>query len=719
MKQIVAILCAAFLISGSIKAAEGMWIPILLQKYNIEEMQELGFKLTAEDIYSVNQASMKDAVVIFGSGCTGELISNEGLLITNHHCGYSAIQSHSSLENDYLTNGFWAMNRDEELTNPGLKATFLRSMKDVTEAVLEGVTEEMTEKERNSVISKNSKAIKDEAIKDTHFTAVLKPFFHGNQYFLFVNEVFTDVRLVGAPPSAIGKFGGDTDNWMWPRHTGDFSLFRIYANEDNEPAEYAEENKPYTPKHHFPISMKGVSEGDFTMVFGYPGSTYEYVPSYHIKMITEKVNPTLIDVRTKKLEIMNRYQGADPAVRIKYAAKNASTSNSWKRWIGEIKGLDKLNAIEKKEEQEVAFQKWADASGNDKYKTVLTEYKGIYEEYSKYYITYSYISEMIRRNGMEGVGLSGYFDGLISEIEKDTVDNEVVLSKKEGIITRYQKFFKDYYMPLDKEETAMLLQVYQENIDANFLPDVYMLINGKYNGDISKYVDMVFEKSVFMNQNTAEAFVNNFSKKSIKKLHKDPAYILLDSFVELAKSNVVDQYKELRSKIMLLDRTYMAGLMEFENDKVFYPDANFTLRVSYGQVSAYEPKDAVQFKYYTTLEGIIEKDNPDIYDYRVPAKLKELHTTKDFGKYEVNGTVPVCFVATNHTTGGNSGSPVVNANGELIGINFDRAWEGVMSDLMYNPEQCRNISLDVRYVLFLIDKFAGASYLLNEMTIIE
>ncbi|WP_068472334.1 S46 family peptidase [Saccharicrinis aurantiacus] len=719
MKQIVAILCAAFLISGSIKAAEGMWIPILLQKYNIEEMQELGFKLTAEDIYSVNQASMKDAVVIFGGGCTGELISNEGLLITNHHCGYGAIQSHSSLENDYLTNGFWAMNRDEELTNPGLKATFLRSMKDVTEEVLEGVTEEMTEKERNSVISKNSKAIKDEAIKDTHFTAVLKPFFHGNQYFLFVNEVFTDVRLVGAPPSAIGKFGGDTDNWMWPRHTGDFSLFRIYANADNEPAEYAEENKPYTPKHHFPISMKGVSEGDFTMVFGYPGSTYEYVPSYHIKMITEEVNPTLIDVRTKKLEIMNRYQGADPAVRIKYAAKNASTSNSWKRWIGEIKGLDKLNAIEKKEEQEVAFQKWADASDNDKYKTVLTEYKGIYEEYSKYYITYSYISEMIRRNGMEGVGLSGYFDGLISEIEKDTVDNEVVLSKKEGIVARYQKFFKDYYMPLDKEETAMLLQMYQENIDAKFLPDVYMLINGKYKGDISKYVDMVFEKSIFMNQNTAEAFVNNFSKKSIKKLHKDPAYILLDSFVELAKSDVVDQYKELRSKIMLLDRTYMAGLMEFENDKVFYPDANFTLRVSYGQVSAYEPKDAVQFKHYTTLEGIIEKDNPDIYDYRVPAKLKELHTTKDFGKYEVNGTVPVCFVATNHTTGGNSGSPVVNANGELIGINFDRAWEGVMSDLMYNPEQCRNISLDVRYVLFLIDKFAGASYLLNEMTIIE
>jgi len=719
MKQIVAILCAAFLISGSIKAAEGMWIPILLQKYNIEEMQELGFKLTAEDIYSVNQASMKDAVVIFGGGCTGELISNEGLLITNHHCGYGAIQSHSSLENDYLTNGFWAMNRDEELTNPGLKATFLRSMKDVTEEVLEGVTEEMTEKERNSVISKNSKAIKDEAIKDTHFTAVLKPFFHGNQYFLFVNEVFTDVRLVGAPPSAIGKFGGDTDNWMWPRHTGDFSLFRIYANSDNEPAEYAEENKPYAPKHHFPISMKGVSEGDFTMVFGYPGSTYEYVPSYHIKMITEEVNPTLIDVRTKKLEIMNRYQGADPAVRIKYAAKNASTSNSWKRWIGEIKGLDKLNAIEKKEEQEVAFQKWADASGIDKYKTVLSEYKDIYEEYSKYYITYSYISEMIRRNGMEGVGLSGYFDGLISEIEKDTVDNDAVLSKKEGIITRYQKFFKDYYMPLDKEETAMLLQMYQENIDAKFLPDVYMLINGKYKGDISKYVDMVFEKSIFMNQNTAEAFVNNFSKKSIKKLHKDPAYILLDSFVELAKSNVVDQYKELRSKIMLLDRTYMAGLMEFENDKVFYPDANFTLRVSYGQVSAYEPKDAVQFKYYTTLEGIIEKDNPDIYDYRVPAKLKELHTTKDFGKYEVNGTVPVCFVATNHTTGGNSGSPVVNANGELIGINFDRAWEGVMSDLMYNPEQCRNISLDVRYVLFLIDKFAGASYLLNEMTIIE
>ncbi len=719
MKKVTGLLLALFLWAGMLKADEGMWIPILLEKYNIEEMQQLGFKLTAEDIYSINKASMKDAVVIFGGGCTGELISDEGLLITNHHCGYRAIQSHSSVEHDYLTNGFWAMNRNEELINSDLTATFLRRMEDVTAKVLDGVSDGMVEAKREEIIANNITKIKQEAIKGTHYEARVAPFFQGNQYFLFVNEVFKDVRLVGAPPSAIGKFGGDTDNWMWPRHTGDFSLFRIYANKDNAPAAYSADNVPYKPAHHFPISLKGVKEGDFTMVFGYPGSTYEYVPSNHLKMITEEVNPKLIDVRTNKLEIMNRYQGADPAVRIQYAAKNASVSNTWKRWIGENRGLAKLDAINKKEAQEEAFQKWAEGQSNEAYKTVLAKYDELYPEFTTYYETYSYIVELIRRNGMEAVSESRMLEGLIQSYEKDTIDEERVAKLKEYIISDLKGFYKDYYKPLDKEMTAMLLSMYSENIDAQFQPEIYSVINKKYKGDIQKYVDDVFAKSVMVDQNTAENFIQSFSKKSVKKLEKDPAFVLYKSFESLMKDKVIDTYKDLRRKLSLLDRTYMAGLMAFEKDKVFYPDANFTLRITYGQVKGYEARDAVDFKFYTTLKGIMEKDNPDIYDYKVPQKLKDLYAQKDFGAYEKDGTVPVCFLATNHTTGGNSGSPVLNANGELIGINFDRAWEGVMSDLMYNPEQCRNISLDVHYVLFLIDKFAGAGYLLDEMTIVK
>ncbi len=719
MKKVTGLFLALFLWAGMLRADEGMWIPILLEKYNIAEMQEMGFKLTAEDIYSINQASMKDAVVIFGGGCTGELISDEGLLITNHHCGYRAIQSHSSIEHDYLTNGFWAMSREEELINPDLTATFLRRMEDVTNEVLNGVEENMEEADREKIIADNISEIKKNAIKGTHYTAQVTPFFQGNQYFLFVNEVFSDVRLVGAPPSAIGKFGGDTDNWMWPRHTGDFSLFRIYANKENEPAQYADDNVPYKPLHHFPISLKGVNEGDFTMVFGYPGSTYEYVPSNHIKMITEDVNPKLIDLRTQKLEIMNKFQGADPAVRIQYAAKNAGVSNSWKRWIGEIKGLEKLDAINKKEVQEKAFQTWADGQGKESYKTVLSQYDEVYPEFTTYYLTYSYLLEMIRRNGMEAATQSRMLEGLLKAYQMDTIDEEKTAKLKAYIIDDLKGFYKDYYKPLDKEMTAMLLSMYRQNIDAKFQPDVYDLIDKKYKGDINKYVETVFEKSVFVDQETVESFIQSFSKKSIKKLEKDPAYVLYKSFEKVMKDEVIDTYKDLRRQRSLLDRTYMAGLMAFESDKVFYPDANFTLRVTYGKVKGYEARDAVDFKHYSTLKGIIEKDNPDIYDYRVPQKLKDLYAQKDFGRYEKNGTVPVCFLATNHTTGGNSGSPVLNANGELIGINFDRAWEGVMSDLMYNPEQCRNISLDVHYVLFLIDKFAGAGYLLDEMTIVE
>ena len=477
---------------------------------------------------------------------------------------------------------------------------------------------------------------------------------------------------MGAPPSAIGKFGGDTDNWMWPRHTGDFSMFRIYADKDNKPAEYSKDNVPYKPAQHFPVSLKGVNEGDFTMVFGYPGSTYQYVPSYHLKMLTETVNPKLIDVRTEKLAIMNRYQEADPAVRIKYAAKNARISNSWKRWIGENRGLEILDAINKKQQFEADFTKWAKAQAPE-YAALLNDYETIYKDYTNYNLTYGYYREMIRSNGMEIAYMPRQMSALKAMYKTDEFNAEAAQKVKDRLIERAELFFKDYYKPIDKELSAKLLSMYAQNIDAGFQPDVYELINGKFKGDINKYVDVLFSKSIFDDKEAVMAFINNFSVKSIKKLDKDPAYILNKSFTRVYDKNVYPQMKKYSVALGELNKEYMAAQMKFESDKVFYPDANFTLRVSYGQVKGYTARDAVYYKHFTTLEGIMEKDNPEIYDYRVPAKLKELYANKDYGRYEVDGTVPVCFVATNHTTGGNSGSPVLNADGHLIGINFDRS----------------------------------------------
>ena len=705
-------------------ADEGMWIPILLKKYNIEQMKKKGFKLTADDIYSINHASLKDAVMIFGGGCTGELISDQGLLITNYHCGYRQIQQHSTVDHDYLTNGFWAMSKDEELPNPGLTVTFLKRMEDVTDKVLNGVTDDTPETERETIIKKNISKIIEEATKGNDYQAIVKPFFYGNQYFLFINQIFKDVRLVGAPPSAIGKFGGDTDNWMWPRHTGDFSVFRIYANKNNEPAEYSKDNVPYKPAKHFTISLKKVKKDEFTFVFGYPGSTHEYVPSYHLKMLTGYIYPKLIDVRGEKLNIMNSYQEKDPKVRIQYAAKNASISNSWKRWIGETKGLARFHAIEKKQEFEQRFNAWCkdDPQREKKYGSLLQQYKKVYDVYEPYSLAASYISELVFRNGIEIAQMAGSFGTLVNLYEKSGkkgVDQEKLTAIKASLQKNTERFYKDFYMPLDKEMTAKLLTMYKENVPARFLPGIYQYIDKHYKGDIGRYTDKLFEASLFRDEASAENILNNISSKTVKKIEKDPAYVLFKSFKEEYTDNISPELKKLGQQLNELNRKYMAAQMEFEKNKVFYPDANFTLRVTYGNVKGYNPRDAVHYMYFTTIDGVIEKDNPEIYDYNVPEKLKTLYKEKDYGQYEIDGTVPVCFVATNHTTGGNSGSPVLNGEGQLIGINFDRAWEGVMSDLMYDPKICRNISLDMHYMLFLIDKFAGAGYLLDEMTIVK
>lgn len=711
-RKIIAISVLA-LITGFAKADEGQWIPMLIDR-NISEMQQMGCRLSADDIYSANHTSIKDAIVIFGKGCTGEIVSDKGLILTNHHCGYDAIQKHSSVQFDYLTNGFWAKGQDQELPNPGLTATLLVNMSDVTARILDGTKGVADDGKRSEIINKNIKAVTDSATSGTHYEAIVKPFFKGNQYLLFVNEVFTDIRLVGAPPSAIGKFGGDTDNWMWPRHTGDFSIFRIYADKDNKPAEFSPNNVPYKPKKHLTISTKGVTEGDFTMVLGYPGTTNEYAPSYQLEMIANAIDPALIELRTAKLNVMNRHQNADKSVRIKYASKNASTSNAWKKWKGEIAGLKRINAFETKRNYENKFQKWAESTAEreSKYGNILSSYAKIYPEYEKALLTKNYISELCYRDGVETFDVAGILKKLIVATNDNSVDEEILATT----IKEVDDFYKNYDSDLDCEMSAAVIDCYIKNIDLKYQPTEFIKLKTKE--DILKKVNQLFSKSWLDNSEKITLLLNNWNKQSANTIEKDPIYKLYRE-IESIYAGVYNETEEVYAKLKQLDKDYMLAQMEFEPQRQFYPDANFTLRITYGKVAGYEPKDGVRYKYQTTLDGIIEKDNPDIYDYKVPEKLKQLYAAKDYGRYAVNGKIPTCFVATNHTTGGNSGSPVLNANGQLVGINFDRAWDGVMSDMIYNRDICRNISLDIRYLLFLVDKFADAKYLIDEMDIVD
>ncbi len=696
---------------NSSRADEGMWIPLLIEKFNIEDMQEKGFKLSAEDIYSINQACIKDAIVIFGRGCTGDLVSDQGLLLTNHHCGYGAIQKHSSIEHDYLTDGFWAMNKTQELPNPDLTVKFLNRIEDVTDKVLGNVAKNLSEKERDAIIVANIEKIKTEAIGETQLIASVKPFYYGNQYYLFVYEEYKDVRLVGAPPSAIGKFGGDTDNWVWPRHTGDFSIFRIYADKDNKPAEYSPDNVPYKPKKFLPISIKGINEGDFTWVLGYPGGTMQYITSDAIKLIKDVRNPDRIMLRDKRLDVMNAYMDRNDTIRIKYASKHARISNSWKRWKGEIIGLERLNAIDNKVEFEEKFNEWA--FNHNEYKNVVSELTNIYGNIEKYVVAYDYYREAIM--AVEIVNFAARFDDLI-KMKDDDIEKELLDIKIEELKKRMESFYKDYIQSIDQEIFNELLPMYYSNVDQEFLPDLSGLgLSDNY----SQFIESLYSTTIFNNKDKMLEFLNSESEDNFKVLENDPVFKFYKTFNELYTNEVFPVYDSLGNRANNLYRNYMKGIMEMQEHKVLFPDANFTMRVSYGEVKGSYPRDGVSYLYYTTLDGVIEKDDPNIYDYDVPGKLKELYTSKDYGMYEVDGTVPVCFIATNHTTGGNSGSPVLDADGNLIGLNFDRVWEGIMSDMVFDPEQSRNISLDIRYVLFIVDKFAGAQHLINEMTIIK
>ena len=653
-------------------ADEGMWLPSQIAQ-RINDMQAKGFKLSAEDLYSINNSSLKDAIVHFNGGCTGELISNEGLLITNHHCGYSKIQYHSSVEHDYLKDGFWAMTREQELANPDLYVAFLEYMEDVTDEVLKGYAPGMSEEERNSIIRTNSdKIIKETVSKGKGLKAKIAPLYYGNQYFIWVYKVFTDVRLVGAPPSAVGKFGGDTDNWMWPRHTGDFSLFRIYAGKDNEPAAYSPENVPYRPKKFFKINASGIQEGDFTLVYGFPGRTNEYLMSHAVDYTANVSNPHKIKLRTLRLDIQNREMEKSQAVRIQYASKNANVSNSWKKWQGERKGIIKMNTIENKRNYEKAFAEWAKGK---------PEYEGLGEKFAE---LYSNIEEL----------------SLVNDYQKEAINViEFVKYAANRANADSALFYKDYYKPIDKDIFIALVSEYDKVI-ADKYKAPYFKEKLAEMGSVEKWADAIYD---------------NDSMELAKELYVETNKHFNKEFKPYLDS--------INAEITLLYRKYMKGQIEFNEqtggDRVFYPDANSTLRIAYGSVKGYSPSDAVYFTPVSTIEGIMQKDNPNIYDYDVPQVLRDAYATKNYGKWDVNGTVPVAFIATNHTSGGNSGSPVIDGNGNLIGVNFDRVWEGTMSDVVFDPEVCRNIALDIRFALFFIDRCAGAQHLIDEMVIVQ
>ena len=684
-------------------ADEGMWLPSLISQ-RIADMQAKGFHLSAEDIYNVNEASLKDAVVLFGRGCTGELVSPEGLLLTNHHCGYSQIQKHSSVEHDYLRDGFWAMSRKEELPNEGLTVKFLERMDDVTEIILKGYNPSMSEQERTDLVKANSKALINEVTKDGKgLKAIVEALYYGNQYFLFIYREYSDVRLVGAPPSAIGKFGGDTDNWMWPRHTGDFSIFRIYADKDNNPAEYSADNVPYKPKKYFQVSAKGVKEGDFTFIYGFPGKTQEYIHSEAVKYIEKLGDPHKIALRTIRLDIMNKHQSQSQKVRIQYSSKHASVANAWKKMQGEVKGLVKNKTVEMKQNYEKAFDRWA---ANGEFDGVIGTLDSLYKVLEPYAFTNDYYNETART-----VEVSNFAASIKKLYDKDgNYDSE----KAEQLA---KTFFKDYYMPIDKECFAAIMTEFDANVPEEFKPEYFKKQMRKFKG-AENWAEYIFSKTIF----TDESKVAALGAKDLKKVEKDPAIVFYNEFVKWHEAAIAPHTKRLNAEIQLAYRDYMRGQLVYSRTqrvaKDFYPDANLTLRVAYGHVKGYSPADAIYYKPSSTIKGIMEKDNPDIFDYNIPQRLRDIYAAKDFGAWtDENGEVPVCFIATNHTTGGNSGSPVINADGELIGLNFDRVWEGTMSDIIYDPEICRNITLDVRYVLFTIEKIGGAGYLLDEMTI--
>lgn len=710
------LLAAAILLAPIARADEGMWLLPLLKKYNAAEMQKLGLKLAPEDIYSPNQTSLKDAIVIFGNGCTGEVVSSKGLVLTNHHCGYGAIQKHSTVEHDYLKDGFWAQSFDEEIPTPGLTVTFLISIQDVTDEITKGLAENLSERERNIAIGKIADSLENVATEGNHYKATVDSFYGGNQFYLLVYEVFNDIRMVGAPPSSIGKFGADTDNWMYPRHTGDFALFRIYADKDNKPAAFSPENQPYKPRKSLTLSIAGYEEGDFAMIMGYPGSTDRYMTSWEVEQTMSITNTDRAHIRGIKQEIWMRHMESDPAIRIKYSSKYAGSANYWKNAIGQNEALKRLKVVEEKKKIEQEFQQWVmqNPERETKYGQALQLIEQSVEELNTPMHYAAYYSEALFQ-GCEFNRLAGDFRRLESALrENDTAI--IALFKRIGNQQLEESWFKDYDLNTDKETTKAMLKLFKKEMPSSVLPDIYNVIDKKFKGNIDRFVDKLFETSIMVSHERIKRFME---KPNLKTLEKDLGYqFALSTRNGLAE--VTKKLSEARFNLRKGHRIYIAGQLEMLEGKPSYPDANFSMRLTYGTIQGYKPRDGVSYNYYTTTQGIIEKENPDEWEFIVPERLKELHELKDFERYGLeNSTMPVNFLTTNDITGGNSGSPVLNGHGHLIGVAFDGNWESLSGDIAFEKEMQRCINVDIRYVLFVIDKFAGCTRLLDEMKIVK
>ncbi|MBL7798446.1 MAG: S46 family peptidase [Saprospiraceae bacterium] len=701
-----------------LSAQGGMWLPMHLEKQNEKEMKSLGLKLEADDIYAPNRPSIKDAICQFSGGCTGEMISPEGLLLTNHHCGFGAISEHSTLEHNYVEDGFWAMSRADEIPCPGETAMFISRMEDVTALALLGVTEAMNERDRQSQIDKNLAQIRVNTKKEKWEEILIRPFYNGNQYFLFVTVTYTDVRLVGAPPSSIGKFGADTDNWVWPRHTGDFSLFRVYADKDNRPAPFSADNRPLRPAHFLPISLEGVAEGDFTMVYGFPGRTDEYLSASALRQTAEVTNPVRVDIRDKALKTMDRFMRNDPAIKIQYISRFASIANAWKKWLGEMQGLQTYKAVAKRQEYEAEFVRRINQNPDWKirYNNLLPRLNQTHKDMEPYAEARDNYLETFLRN----VQVMGLASGLTNWVKTYDDGNLPAFSAKiKEVDGQMAGAFREMNPAVDKAVFAVLAERFAKTMRPEW-GGAYVKSEAERLGGFDKLADYLYANSALTNPDRWASLAAGDAGALGKALSQDPVLVLWRGVSKPYQEQVVPKLQELQSGLNLLQRQYMSAQMQVFKDKRFFPDANGTLRLTYGKVNGYSPRDAVRYEFRTHLDGVLEKYVPGDYEFDVPKKLIDLWKAKDYGQYAAkDGRMPVAFLGTNHTTGGNSGSPALDARGNLVGLNFDRVWEGTMSDLNYDPAICRNIMVDARYILFIIDKYAGAGYLLNEMKIVK
>lgn len=711
------IIIISLFITTLAKADEGMWLPQLLAQLNEKQMKSMGMKISAKDIYSINSGSLKDAIVSFGGFCTGEVISSKGLVLTNHHCGFDNIQNHSTLERNYIRDGFWAKNYAEEIPNPGLFVTFIVRIDDVSKQVLEGVTAGMKESERQSTIDKNITALRSASTRESYQNNFVRPFFEGNQYFLFTTETYNDVRLVGAPPSAIGNFGKDTDNWVWPRHTGDFSMFRIYAGKDNKPANYSADNIPYTPKRSLAISLDGVAENDFTMVFGFPGRTTQYLPSPAVEQIMLVNDPAKIAIRDKALMVIDGYMRKDESIKIQYASKYAGIQNSHKKWQGEVLGLTSTNAVGKKKTYEAEFQKRVNANPawKNSYGTLLSDLEVLYAELKPYGYARDYYTEIVSK--IELFTIAAQLNALITAYEKDGdrgFNQRLPITKN-----ALSNLYAEYSPVVDQKLFEVLVEMYVKDQEDKYVSPALKEWMRRSENSYSQLAIRTYAATTLDDSKETMKLLDKPAAELITALKNQELIRLYQDFLITYQTQVQSKLGEITSNINKLQRTYMQAQMDVFKEKKFYPDANSTLRVTYGNVQGYQPRDAVKYDFYTYLDGVMDKYKPGDYEFDVPEKIRELYKNKDYGQYGDKGKMPVCFIAKNHTTGGNSGSPALDAYGNLVGLNFDRAWEGTMSDINYDPSICRNIMVDIRYVLFVVDKYAGAGHLIKEMKLVH